>query len=166
MLQTLLTYLHGLPPEWIVAIIAALPLTELRASIPLGIAFFHMRPIEALWYSWAGNAIPIVLLFAFLPFVIAFIEKHIPSIHRILEKHFYHLEEKHRTNYQKYGMLFLIVFVAIPLPGFGVWSGILLSILFRMKYRYSIPAVVIGLILLGLIVLFLTQGSLDLLHTL
>ena len=163
MLQTLLTFLHGLPPEGIVAIVAALPLTELRASIPLGIAVFHMSAFQAFLYSLLGNVIPIALLFLCFPWIACFAENHIPFLHRILEKHFSHLEEKHRINYQKYGMIFLIVFVAIPFPGFGVWTGIPLSILFRMKYRYSIPAVFIGIFLLGCIVLFLTEGSINLL---
>lgn len=159
--ESLLTFLQGLPPEGVVAIIAAMPLTELRASIPLAMTVFHMNAWQAFFYSILGNVVPVAFLFLCFPWVVRFAENNIPFLHHILEKHFSHLEEKHRINYQKYGMIFLIVFVAIPFPGFGVWTGIPLSILFRMKYRYSVPAVCLGLLVLGCVVLFITEGSIN-----
>src|SRR3989338_6531415 len=59
---SIMTFLQQLPPEIATMILAMLPFTELRASIPVGIKVFGLSPFEALFASVIGNMIPVVLL--------------------------------------------------------------------------------------------------------
>jgi uncharacterized membrane protein len=162
MKEFIINWTSNFPDEIAVMLLAILPVTELRASVPLALTVFDLSVAEALVYSYIGNLIPVIMLFAFLPFVIQFIEKHSKAAHKFLEKYFYKLEERHKEKYHKYGTLFLFLFVAIPLPGSGVWTGSLLAILFNVKKRYAIPAIVLGMFTSGVIVLYLTKGGINL----
>ncbi len=162
MKEALINWISVLPNEVAVMLLAVLPVTELRASVPLAITVFDLSPSKALIFSYIGNLIPVILLFLFLPSVIDFIEKHSRVAHKFLEKYFYKLEEKHKDKYHKYGTLFLFLFVAIPLPGSGVWTGSLLAILFNVNKKFAIPAIVLGMFTSGIIVLLLTQGGVNL----
>lgn len=162
MKEALIQWVSAFPNEAAVMLLATLPITELRASVPLGVTVFHLSPIKTLLFSYLGNLIPVVLLFLFLPKVIALLEVHSLTVHTVLKRYFYALETKHKKHYNKYGTVFLILFVAIPLPGSGVWTGSLLAILFNINRKYAIPAILLGMILSGIIVLLLTQGGINL----
>ena len=59
---------------------------------------------------------------------------------------------------QKYGKIGLFLFVAIPLPGTGAWTGALIASLFRMKIRDSLPWIFLGVLTAGLIMSLLSFG--------
>ncbi len=162
MKETIINWVSVFPQEIAVILLAMLPVTELRASVPIAMTVFDMGQAEALFYSYLGNIIPVIMLFLFLPTVITFIEAHSKKLHQILEKYFYSLEKKHNHRYQKYGALFLFLFVAIPLPGSGVWTGSLLAILFKIDKKIAVPAVVLGMISAGVIVMLITKGGINL----
>lgn len=154
-------YLFILPPEFASALLAALPITELRAALPIALTIFHLDPIVAFLATFIGNLIPLVLIFALLPGIIQFAEKHSPWLHRILEKYFRRLANKHTAAFQRYGTLALLVFVAVPLPGSGVWTGSVLAILFGIRRDRAILAIVAGLFCAGVLVLLITQGTVE-----
>lgn len=164
MTDWILTWLSGIPSELVVFLLAALPVTELRAALPVGMTVFHLSALEAFVFSVLGNTLPLFFLYACLPPLLTWASKHSPRLHGILERYFFRLSKKHEQSFRRYGTLFLAIFVAIPLPGSGVWTGSLLALLFRLPARYSIPAILIGLFLSGIIVLLLTQGSFELLQ--
>ena len=162
----MIEWLQHFPHELAILILAMLPLTELRASIPVAIILYHLSPWVAYGLSIAGNLIPLVCLFLFLPWAIGFLSRHSPSLHKILENYFFRLSKKHERALNTYGALFLFVFVAIPHPGGGVWSASLLATLFRMKRSRAIFAIVCGVLVSGLIVLSLTLESIHVLRAL
>lgn len=141
-----------------IILLSALPLTELRVALPVAILQFDFPPFYALALSVIGNVLPLIFILLFLPPMFRFAESHIPFLHRIMNSYFRLLERKYKEKYQKYGALFLFLFVAVPFPGTGAWTGSVLAVLFDIKPRASIPAIVCGVIVAGLIVLSLSIG--------
>ena len=75
---------------------------------------------------------------------------------KLADRFFTHLfdktRNKHKTKFEKYGSIFIIIFVAIPLPGSGVWTGSLIAYLFGVKYSKAIALVSVGAMLAGILV--------------
>lgn len=150
-----MTFMNG---ELQIIILSALPVTELRVALPVAILQYNFSPLSAFVLAVIGNLLPLFFILLFLPPIFLFAERKIPFLHRIMNSYFRLLEKKYQKNYQKYGAFFLFLFVAIPFPGTGAWTGSILAVLFGIKPRASIPAIVCGVIAAGLIVLFLTLG--------
>jgi len=142
-------WMHGIPKEVIVMAIAALPISELRGSIPVALAF-GMSYQKAFILSVIGNALPVVpVLFLFQP-VSAWLRKL-----KFLARFFDWFEKRTLKNsdvIQKFEMLGLIIFVAIPLPITGAYSGAVAATLLKMKFRYGLLGTLLGIIGAGLIV--------------
>lgn len=162
MIQTLIDQIHSLPNELIVALLAAMPIVELRAAIPVALLVFHLPAMSAYFFSVFGNLLPMIVLYAFLPRVIASLSTYSPKLHKIFERYFFRLSEKHGKALDRFGSLFLFVFVSIPHPGGGVWSACALAILFRLHPRFAVPAIIGGVLVAGMIVLYLTETSVKL----
>ena len=125
-------------------VISMFPIVELRGAVPVGIAL-GLDTFLVLLVSIIGNLLPI-------PFVIF-------KSTKILRKFGLWLEEKATKNVDKitkYEKLGLFLFVAIPLPGTGAWTGALIASLFDMRIKDSIIAISLGVITAGLI---MTLGS-------
>jgi len=140
--------------------LAALPLTELRGSIPFGVSVFGLSIWSAFLFSVIGNILPVPFIFYFLPKVLSWAERHWPWLHRFLTVYLEKKRVKFQSSYDKYGALALAIFVAIPLPMTGAWTGAALAVLFKIKAKYSFPAVVVGVIVAGVIVSLIVSGVL------
>ena len=158
MINALIEFFSGFPPELATVALATLPFTELRAALPIAITVLELSPASAYFFSILGNLIPLFLFFWLFPPILRFASAHWPWLERLLEQKLRKLEQKHKDRYDRYGLIFLVILVAIPLPESGVWTGSMLAILFDIDWRYSIPAIVVGLLMSGLIVLLTTQG--------
>ncbi|MCX5693932.1 MAG: small multi-drug export protein [Candidatus Omnitrophica bacterium] len=149
MLNFILQYLNQLPKELIVMIVGALPISELRGAIPLALSF-GMPLVKAFWLSVLGNCIIVApALFLFEP-VTKVLRKF-----KIWARFFDWVFERTKKNsdaIQKYEALGLAIFVAIPLPMTGAWSGVIAASLFKIRFRYAFIAIVAGVICAGLIV--------------
>lgn len=144
-------------PDWLsVVLLSALPITELRASLPLALFFYDLPVWEAVLFSVIGNAIPLPIVFLLFPPLLRWAERHIPSLHRLIHNHLRRLEHTYAERYHRYGSLFLFFFVAMPLPGSGVWTGSLLAVIFGMKPKWSLPAIFFGMLTSAGIVLALS----------
>ena len=143
-----------IPKELIVFIISLFPILELRGSI-LAAGFLKMQFLPTFIISVIGTMLPI-------PFVLLFIDKIFGWMKKtrargLAEK----LENKAMSKsdqIQKYGKIGLFLFVAIPLPGTGAWTGALIASLFRMKIRDSLPWIFLGVLTAGLIMSLLSFG--------
>ena len=145
-----------------VLITAALPILELKASIPLGIGF-GMHPLHAFLVSYLGSLLPVPFLFLLIrPIFFEF--KKLNFLKDKIEA----LEAKtirKSVNIQKYGALGLLLFVAIPLPGTGVWTGTLGAVLLDIRFKWAFPAICIGNFIAGCIILSLSYGAASVLGT-
>jgi uncharacterized membrane protein len=149
MLNLIINWLQNLPKEWIVLILGFLPISELRGAIPLGL-FYGMSLNKAFWLSILGNVSFVApALFLFEP-----VSQKLRKF-KIWAKFFDWVFERTKRNsdaIQKYEALGLAIFVAIPLPMTGAWSGVIAASLFKIKFRYAIIAIICGVFIAGLIV--------------
>lgn len=150
-------------PDWLsVVLLSALPVTELRASLPIALFYYDLPISQAVFFSVLGNTIPLFLVFLLFSPLLSWAKRRSPILHRLIEDHVRKLEHRHAQKYQRWGAIFLLIFVAIPLPGSGVWTGSLLAVLFGMKPSLSIPAIFLGLLSSAGIVLLLSFGIVSL----
>jgi uncharacterized membrane protein len=149
MLNLILGWLKDIPKEYAVMIVAALPISELRGSIPLGLSF-GMPLTKAFWLSILGNCSFIApALFLFEP-----VSNRLRKF-KLWSRFFDWLFERTKKNsyaIQKYEALGLAIFVAVPLPMTGAWSGVVAASLFKIRFRYAFISIVAGVIGAGLIV--------------
>ncbi len=140
------------------AFLATLPLVEQRLAIPVGYFSFHLPIGWVTLVAVISNIVSVGIVLWLLPIITKLCEKHSPSFHRFLEKIYNKTHAKHSHNIQVWGEIFLIFFVAVPIPGSGGWMGALIAFLFGVKYRTAMKLISIGLIIGGVIVATLTIG--------
>ena len=159
--STLLEIFSFIPSkELIIVLIAALPVAELRLSVPLAIMKepygFGMDPLIGLTLSVIGNMIPVIPLLLFLDPVSSYLRRW-----KIWDIFFTWLFErthrKHSANFEKYGSIGLAVFVGIPLPATGAWTGCAAAFVFGFKFKNAFLAILAGVIIAGIIMTVLTM---------
>lgn len=130
-------------------IMGALPVSELRGAIPLALSF-KMPLVKAYWLSVAGNLIPVIpILFLLEP-----VSNRLRRF-KIWARYFDWLfgrTRKRARQVEKYEFLGLILFVAIPLPMTGAWTGAVAASLFKVRFRYAVIAIILGVLIAGVIV--------------
>lgn len=149
MLNIIIHWLKDIPKEYVVMIIGALPILELRWAIPQAL-FWKMSILKAFWIAVLGNVIPVIPLLFFLEPVSNKLRKF-----KIWSHFFDWLSERTKKRadvIQKYEALGLALFVAAPIPGTGAWTGCLAASLFKIKFRYALIAIFIGVICAGIAV--------------
>lgn len=140
--------------EFIVFLVSMFPILELRGSLIVA-GFLKMEFLATYIIAVLGNMLPI-------PFILLFIEKIFNWLKKTGAKNLViKLENKALSKsdqIKKYGKFGLFLFVAIPLPGTGAWTGSLIAVLLRMKMKDSLPWVFLGVMTAGLIMSLLSFG--------
>jgi uncharacterized membrane protein len=153
---TLKELLNFLSIELTVMLTAALPVIELRGAIPVGISL-GMTPVHAAVIAFIGSMIPV----PFILFTIRPIFNYLKTT-RMFKKLVHKLTASSLKNnsgkIQKYGVWGLILLVAIPLPGTGVWSGSLAAALLDMRFKWAFPAIFVGNLIAGILIMGVSNG--------
>ncbi len=131
------------------------PVLELRGGIPLGLSL-GLDPAECFLCSIVGNMLPV-------PFIILLIRKIFARLKRssFLSPYIVKLEEKAHLKgdvVRRYRTPGLIILVAIPLPGTGAWTGALVAALLDMRLLTAVPAILLGVVIAGGLVLAASLG--------
>lgn len=152
----IMTLLQDKIPEELVAFVISLcPVLECRGGM-IAARLMEIPFIKAFLICYLGNMLPI-------PFIILFIRKIFDFLRRfkffskIVEK----LEaktEKNKEKVLKYEAWGLLLFVAIPLPGTGGWTGALMAALLDIRMKKSLPIIALGVLIAGFIMSALTYG--------
>ena len=146
----------GLSPEITVLLLAMLPLFELRGSVPIGIIFFELPAMKTAIYSIIGNLIPVIpLLLIFEPVYNQL--KRFKWMDRFFEWLFQRTRRKGKL-IERMKVVGLILFVGIPLPVTGAWTGSLAAFLFRIPLWQSLPAILGGIIIACVLVSLASLG--------
>jgi len=143
----------------VVLVVSMLPIFELRGGIPCG---FVLNLVWWKTYLMAvlGNLVPVVPILLFIDPVSNWLRRHIESADKFFEWLFSRTRRKTEAGIRRYGIFFgLMVFVAIPLPVTGAWTGCIAAFLFGIKFRYSLPAIVLGVLIASIIVSIVTYGT-------
>jgi len=157
MLDSLIQNISASSRELAVVVVAALPVSELRGAIPLGILSFDFSPIKAYALSFLGNALPVMPILLLLGPASDKLRR-FPLWRRFFEWLFAHTRKKAGL-VEKFEALGLILFVAIPLPVTGAWTGCVAATLFKIRFRYAFFAILAGIATSGIAVTALTLAG-------
>lgn len=151
----------SLPPELAVFLLAMLPIVELRGAIPIGILAYDLSPVVT--YVWAvlGNIIPAIAILTLIGPVSNWFAKRSKFITKVLDWWFDRSHRKFINKYKKYGPIALALFVAIPLPVTGAWTGATAAWLLKINFRTALMFIIIGVLIAGLIVTALSTGAIS-----
>ncbi len=154
--QSIVAALSGkISKEFIVFLVSMVPLLELRGSI-LAAGFMQMEFLPTYIAAVLGNMLPIPFIFLFIKKIFAWMKttKHLKAIPEKLESKAMSKSDQ----IEKYGYFGLLLFVAIPLPGTGAWTGSLIAVLLGMKTKKSLLFVFLGVLIAGLVMSLLSFG--------
>lgn len=153
--QSIVNFFGGtLPKELIVFIVSMIPILELRGSI-LAAGFLKMEFLSTFIIAVLGNFLPIPFILLFIDKIFAWLKK--TRFKKTVEK----MENRALSKadqIRKYGKFGLFLFVAIPLPGTGAWTGSLAASLLRMRKRDALPAIFLGIVGAGLVMSLISFG--------
>lgn len=145
---------HGIPDWLVVFIISVLPVLECRLGMFTAIVLLKMNPFVGFIISFIGNILPIPFILLLINWIFEILKK-VPVINKLV----FWLEEKtlkKRDKIDKYGVWGLLLFVAIPLPGTGGWTGALLASLLHLDRKKSFGVICVGVFIAGLIITILS----------
>ncbi|NLI61837.1 MAG: small multi-drug export protein [Methanosarcinaceae archaeon] len=154
--------LYSVPHKLVILFISMLPVVELRGAIPVALTLYKMDPLFSFLLSVIGNMIPVFFIFYLLrPVSDFFSPKHV-FFEKFFNFIFSRAERKGKEKVQKYQSLALAIFVGIPLPLTGAWTGTVIALVFGIPFRKAFPSILAGVIIAGIIMTFLTQTGLSL----
>ena len=134
--------------------VSMVPVIDLRGAIPIGVA--RGLPFwVAVLVSVIGNLVPVPFIIIFIKKIFAFMREKMPKLNGLVTR----LENKANSKsetVQKYAFWGLFIFVAIPLPGTGAWTGALIAAMLEMPLKKAFPSIMLGVLSAGAIVTFIT----------
>ena len=137
-------------------LVSMIPIIELRGGLPFGVAL-GLPYYLAFPAAVVGNLIPAPFIIVYIRRIFELMRKYLPSLNGLVDK----LEKKAHLKgkkVQKYQYLGLWLFVAIPLPGTGAWTGALAAAFLDMPLRKAIPSIFAGVVVAGIAISILTFG--------
>ncbi|MBQ6824183.1 MAG: small multi-drug export protein [Clostridia bacterium] len=135
-------------------LVSMVPVIELRGAIPLAVAHGLDYRI-AIPLAVLGNLVPVPFIIFYIKKIFAFIRKKLPKLNGLVDRLENRAKSKSET-VQKSAFWGLFIFVAIPLPGTGAWTGALIAAMLDMRLKRAMPAIVAGVITAGTIVTIVT----------
>ena len=153
------SFLQNIPfgKELLVFIISLMPILELRGGL-IAAALLGLNPIKSYIIAIIGNIIPVPFILWFINRILEWMRnsKHFSKIAKWLDKKV----EKHKGQIEKYGFWGLVLFVGIPLPGTGAWTGCLIASVLEMDRKKSFIAAMIGILMASIIMMIISFGVL------
>ena len=143
-----------MPEQVIIVVLSMLPISELRGAIPYGLIKSGMPLAQVLPLAIVGNLIPVLPLLILFEPVSNYLRKY-----ALLKKFFDWLDARTLRKaqlVQKYEALGLILFVAVPLPVTGAWTGAFAATLFKLKKGYAFAAISLGVLIASVVVTLVT----------
>ena len=160
MVQSLSLWLHNTAAgEFLLTmLISMVPVVELRGGVPAGVAMGLPIPM-ALLAGVIGNMLPVPFVILFIRQIFKWVRVHIPKlgglIDRLEQRAYRKMSSQNLVRWQAWGLL---MFVAIPLPGTGAWTGALIAALMDLRLKNAVPVIFVGVLIAGLIMTALTYG--------
>ena len=146
------------PPEVATFFVAMLPIAELRGSIPIALTIYDLSVPIAYLISVLGNIFPIIFVIWLLGPVSGYLTERFKWAEKFFSWLFERTRHKFSGKYEKWGNLALVVFVAIPLPITGAWTGSVAAFLFGIPKKTSLVLITLGAMISGVIVTLATLG--------
>ena len=138
------------------SLVSMVPVVELRGGIPFGVSL-GLAHWEAFLAAVIGNCIPLPFIVVYIRRIFQWMRRHLPTLDKLVDT----LEQKAHLKgrkVSKYKYLGLMIFVAIPLPGTGGWTGALVAAFLDMPLRRALPSLFLGVLIAGFLVTGITYG--------
>ncbi|MBD3335954.1 MAG: ligand-binding protein SH3 [Candidatus Eisenbacteria bacterium] len=160
--EAVVAFLAGVPPQGVTVVLAMLPILELRGAIPWALApgGGALPWTQAVPLALLGNMIPVVPLLLWLGPVSDWLRR-MPLFDRFFTWLFRRTRRKGRL-VERYQALGLTLFVALPLPVTGAWTGAAAAFIFGVPFRQALAATVAGVCIAATVVTLATLGVLAL----
>lgn len=138
-------------------LVSMVPIIELRGGVPIatgmGVEWYIALPVAII-----GNIVPVPFIIIFIKKIFAWMSKREGFLARIVVK----MEQKaysKKDTIEKYGPWGLWIFVAIPLPGTGAWTGALIAAMMGISLKKAFPAIAVGVVTAGVVMSFISYGA-------
>lgn len=158
MIQFLITEFSAFPPELATFLVAMTPVLEQRVALPMAIIGFNMPAWKAIIITLAGNLLPITALLYFAGQFHEWVKKNsgtffgkswLKSLRKAQDKF---------ARYEKYGLLGLALFIALPIPGSGIFTGTMIAFLMGVPFKHSLPYIWAAVIGSAFVTMFISIG--------
>ena len=160
MREQILESIDHLPPPLAVFLVAMLPVFELRGAIPVGYAMGMTNPYLIYAIAVAGNFVPVLPILLLLGPAERYLRR-FGFMDRFFDWLFKRTVSR-SAMIQRYESLGLILFVAIPAPMTGAWTGSVAAYLFKLPLRMAVPCIILGILIAGVVVTLVSQGVISL----
>ena len=141
-------------------LVSMIPVVELRGGIPFGVA--QGLPVwTAFLAAVIGNMLPVPFIIVYIRRIFQWMRRRLPWLNSLVDRLERKAHLKGRT-VSKYKYLGLILFVAVPLPGTGAWTGALVACIMDLRLKSALPAIFSGVLIAGAIVSAITMGIVSL----
>lgn len=156
MVTALINAFQGIPAELSIFLISLLPMLELRGGI-LAAGLLHVEMIPAFFLCLAGTLLPVPFILLFFRKIMDWLRntRFVRFVRRLENK-----MERKSKQIEKYKTFGLLLFVAIPLPGTGAWTGSAAAALIGMRFPHAMASVIFGSIIADMIMCLISYGVL------
>jgi uncharacterized membrane protein len=158
MAEQIIEALGAIPNEIKLIIISMLPIIELRGAIPMGLAM-GLEWWQSFLISVAGNILPVPFILLFINKVLKFMSTSKVKFFNKVANWLFGKVEKNRAKIEKYAFWGVTLFVAIPLPATGAWTGSLVAAAVDMKFWKALLSAFIGVLIAGVVVTIIAYGG-------
>lgn len=152
----IINFFSGFPKELATFLVAFVPVTELRASIPLAVKVYGLSPFVSWFYSVAGTFFVMVMIVFLLDPIAKLLSAYIPLFKKFFDWLFEHTRKRTGEKMEKYGEWAIFILAATPIPLLGGLTGALAAFVFDVPKKKSLPLLLFGTMLAGIIVLWIT----------
>lgn len=155
----LFLYYHQTGMEYVTTFLLALtPIGELRAAIPYALGTGSLGIGAAYLTAVIGNMVPVFFLLWGLGWLSRGLMDNSATFKKFFDWWFSRVHGKARDKVARYGAWALVLFVAIPLPVTGAWTGSVAAFLFDIPKKKALPAIFLGVCIAGVVVTLIAQG--------
>ncbi len=141
--------------------LAMVPVSELRGAIPLGIIGYNIPWYECYILCCIANFIPVPFILLLIKKVIKWMGGSKVEFFKKVSLWIQNKADKNKDAVNRYGVFGLILFVAIPLPMTGAWTGALVAAVTNMKFGRAVICCITGILIAGAIVTLISTGALS-----
>ena len=142
-------------------LLAMTPIGELRLSIPIALNIFHLPIWSTYLVSVLGNIVPAIFLLWLLKPLSEYLSHRLYFFNRFFAWLFENNRKRHEKKFEYWKGLALIIFVAIPLPLTGAWTGSICAFLFKIPFKTALPSIFLGVAIAGILITLLTLGIIN-----
>lgn len=152
--------LRGLPNELIVIIISAIPIIEVRGAVPISLIYFKQPVIITFLLNLIGSLLPVFPLLWFLTYITDWLRKKNQSFDRFIAWLFARTRAKSKL-IEDFELIGLVLFIGVPLPGTGVWTGTIAAYLLGLRWLPTFFAAAAGTAIATALVIAASLGIIN-----